>query len=82
MVGNELLVVQAEQGTALTLNQTARQMWELIAVGCTAEEVADRLHARFDVPKKQLEIDAAELIRQLEECKVLRRETPGHDLAR
>jgi hypothetical protein len=82
MVGTDLLLVQAEEGTAVTLNQTGRLMWELIAAGCTATELADRLEAYFDVPRNQLERDVSEFIRQLQELKVLRAGTGDLDPAR
>jgi SAM-dependent methyltransferase len=70
--GREMLLVHLENGTAFTLNETARRMWELVADGCSAREVAERLAGQFETSRERLEADAAELIRQLEAEAVLR----------
>ena len=70
--GREMLLVHLDDGTAFTLNETARRMWELIADGCSAREVAERLAGQFEISKERLEADAAEFIRLLEAEAVLR----------
>ncbi len=70
--GREMLLVHLENGTAFTLNETARRMWELVAHGCSAKEVAERLSGQFETSTERLEADAAELIRQLEAEAVLK----------
>ena len=70
--GREMLLVHLDDGTAFTLNETARRMWELVADGCSAREVAERLSGQFETSQERLEADAAELIRQLEAEAVLR----------
>lgn len=70
---DQMLLVQLEQGTAYSLNRTARLMWDLAAEGCSASEIADRLQARFDLPRERLEADAAALIQELQENSLLRK---------
>ena len=70
--GTEMLLVRLDDGTAFTLNETARRMWELVAEGCSAKEVAERLAGQLETSRERLEADAAELIRQLEAEAVLR----------
>ena len=70
--GREMLLVHLENGNAFTLNETARRMWELVADGCSAREVAERLAGQFETSRERLEADAAELIRQLEAEAILR----------
>jgi SAM-dependent methyltransferase len=70
--GKEMILVHLENGTAFTLNETARRMWELVANGCSPKEVADCLSGQFETSRERLEADAAELIRQLETEAVLK----------
>jgi hypothetical protein len=70
-LGRDMLLLQLEQGTAFTLNSTARQMWELIVQGCSAKEVSRRLAPQFHISRARVEADAAELIRQLEAESIL-----------
>ena len=70
--GREMLLVHLENGNAFALNETAHRMWRLVADGCSAREVAERLAGQFETSRERLEADAAELIRQLEAEAILR----------
>src|SRR5215813_13134925 len=70
--GREMLLVHLENGNAFALNETAHRMWQLVADGCSAREVAERLAGQFETSRERLEADAAELIRQLEAEAILR----------
>jgi hypothetical protein len=64
-VGNELLLVQLEQGSTFQLNWTGRAIWELAVGGLTAEEIADRLHSDLGVSAVELERDSRALLEKL-----------------
>src|SRR5262249_44192377 len=55
--GREMLLVHLDNGTAFTLNETARRMRELVADGCSASEVAERLAGQLETSKERLEAD-------------------------
>jgi hypothetical protein len=48
-----------------TLNQTATVLWQLAAGGCTADEAADTLVARFQVEREQALADATRCLEDL-----------------
>jgi uncharacterized protein YbjT (DUF2867 family) len=70
-LGPELLLVQLAKGTTFRLNGTGAAIWELAAEGCSAEEIAERLHAGYGVSQVRLQADAAALLADLAENDLL-----------
>ncbi len=71
-VADGLLLVQLVEGATYRLNGTGRAIWELAAAGCTTEEIAQRLQARFAVAPERLAADAAALLAELTRSALLK----------
>jgi Coenzyme PQQ synthesis protein D (PqqD) len=52
VVGEELVVLELATSTYLTLNGTARQLWEGLTEGATAEDLVEMLVDRYGIPKE------------------------------
>lgn len=64
-------VVTADDSKLHTLNGTATRMWQLAAQGCTADEIADDLTARYEVDRDTARRDAERCLRDLVTRRIL-----------
>jgi Coenzyme PQQ synthesis protein D (PqqD) len=65
VVGNELIVLEFSSSTYLTLNGTAKDLWESIADGATISSLADMLESRYNVSNELARSDAELFINAL-----------------
>mgnify|MGYP001184990764 FL=1 len=64
-VGDEIALLDLDNGTYFGLNEMGSRIWELIADGKSLSEICDLLLAEFDVVRDILDADVRELAREL-----------------
>jgi hypothetical protein len=72
VVGNELIVLELSSSTYLTLNGTARDLWEALVDGATIIELSEMLVNRYDVSADLARTDANSFVSSLLERGLLR----------
>ena len=65
-------------GTYYAVNEVAASIWEYIAHGATAAQVAAALAEKYDAPRAILEEDVRTTLRHLESLKLVER-VPGEE---
>lgn len=55
-----------------TLNKSATRMWELISGRRRLKDIADELCAKYKAPRKRIETDLEEFIKDMKEIKAIR----------
>jgi hypothetical protein len=70
-VGDELVVFNAERGTYLTLNASAKELWQDLANGTTVAELVHSLCARFDLSVEQASDDVESFLFSLSQRELL-----------
>jgi hypothetical protein len=71
-VGDDLVVLELSTSTYLTLNGTAKFLWQGIADGgSTKSELAIRLSNRYDIPEEQAVADVESFLGGLSERRLL-----------
>lgn len=64
-------VVTADDNKLHTLNAAATQLWQLAASGCTVDDAADALTARFEVARDVAHRDAAACLEDMAARRIL-----------
>lgn len=64
-------VVTADDNKLHTLNATATRLWQLAASGCTADDAADELTARFEVEREVARRDAERCLADMTARRIL-----------
>lgn len=77
--GDEVVILNAATGLYLTLNQTARGLWDQLAAGTTPAALAQTLVDRHGVDRAQALADVARFLDSLDRLGILEpaTETPG-----
>lgn len=74
--GDTTVLLDASGGYYYTLDGVASRIWELLALGTSAEAIVAQLHTEYDVPLITLKADITELLERLLALKLIERETP------
>jgi hypothetical protein len=64
-VGDEVVVLELATSTYLTLNGTAKQIWDSLASGATLPALADGLVDRYGITSEQAQVDAESFVSAL-----------------
>jgi hypothetical protein len=64
-VGDELVVLELSTSTYLTLNGTAKHIWESLASGVTMDALTDGLADRYGIAPEQARVDAESFVSAL-----------------
>jgi hypothetical protein len=64
-VGDEVVVLELSTSTYLTLNGTAKQIWDSLASGATLSALADGLVDRYGITLEQAQVDAESFVSAL-----------------
>jgi hypothetical protein len=64
-VGDEVVVLELSTSTYLTLNGTAKQIWESLASGATLDALVDGLVDRYGITSEQARVDAESFVSAL-----------------
>lgn len=70
-VGGELVGLDIERGSCFAFNPTATRIWQLIETPCTLDELCDRLIAEHDVDRPTCLADAATVLSQLADDRLI-----------
>ncbi len=70
-VGDELVILELSTSTYLTLNGSAKHIWESLAGGVTIDEVVEMLVGRYGITAKQARADAEAFISDLDDRQLL-----------
>ena len=70
-VGDELVVLELSSSTYLTLNGTAKQIWEGLADGATREALVEGLVARYGIGEDRARGDVDSFIAELSDRDLL-----------
>jgi hypothetical protein len=73
-VGDDLVVLELSTSTYLTLNGTARHIWESLAVGTTLDVLIEMLVDRYKITELQAQADAESFLAALSERELLVRD--------
>jgi Coenzyme PQQ synthesis protein D (PqqD) len=74
-VGDELVVLELSTSTYLTLNGTAKHLWESLAAGATVAELVEMLAERYEITPERAQADAESFVTELTNRDLLAR--PG-----
>lgn len=61
-VGDEVVVLELSTSTYLTLNGTAKQIWESLASGATLDALVEGLVDRYGITPEQARVDAESFV--------------------
>jgi len=64
-VGDEVVVLELSTSTYLTLNGTAKQIWDSLAGGATLDALVDSLVDRYGITPEQARADAESFVSTL-----------------
>lgn len=70
-VGDELVVLELSTSTYLTLNGTARHLWEGLAIGASVSELVDVLCSRYSISTEQANSDVKSFMTALAERELI-----------
>ena len=70
-VGDELVVFNAENGTYLTLNASAKGLWQRLARGTTTQELVRGLCVGYDLSAEQASDDVETFLDSLRQRQLL-----------
>jgi hypothetical protein len=73
-VGDELVVLELSTTTYLTLNGTAKDLWEGVAGTATKSALVDMLVERYEITPELAEADVVSFLASLEERNLLSRD--------
>jgi hypothetical protein len=71
-VHDELLVLDMATATYLTLNGSAKVLWQRLADGASVVDLADTLVDHYGIPRDRAEADARDFVETLEERSFLK----------
>lgn len=63
----EIVVLDVQRSTYLTMSPSAAELWRRLAVGASAEQLADDILARFEVDRATAVADVAAFLADLQE---------------
>ncbi len=66
-VQDELMMLNVEQGAYYSLDPIAAEIWQMLEVPATAQQLAERLLKRYSVTPEQCREDVLGFLRQLHE---------------
>jgi hypothetical protein len=66
-IAGEAVIFHLQTGIYYSLTGTGAELWQAVVDGCTVEEMTDRLAARYDAPRDDLEVAAVKLLASLED---------------
>ncbi|MCR4779043.1 MAG: PqqD family protein [Lachnospiraceae bacterium] len=70
-VADEAMIVNAEAGTALRVDETGSNIWEMIYKGKDAEDIIEYFGTLYPLQKEQIRVDVMEFIDSLKKEKIL-----------
>jgi hypothetical protein len=70
-VGEELVLLDLDQGTYLGLDSVGSRFWELLGEGASIGEATDTMLTEYEVSREELERDLEELLADLKKHKLL-----------
>lgn len=73
-VGDDLVVLELSTSTYLTLNGTARHIWESLAIGATIDVLIEMLVDRYQITEQRARTDAESFLSALSERDLLVRD--------
>jgi len=73
-VGGELVLLDLEREAYFGLNEIGARIWRLLEAGHDLPVLLDMLEEEYDAGRAQLEAEVGELIRQLQEAGLIRRD--------
>lgn len=71
-VGDELVVLEVATTMYLTLNGSAKALWELLVDGATTSELSAALQERYGIDAERADSDVAQFLAVLRERSLLR----------
>ena len=75
VAGSDLIVATGNATKILngyiTINQTARVMWDLLEKGCSQEDIVNAILEKYDVEKEIAERDVAAFVEKLKNAGVI-----------
>ena len=75
-VDDGIILVQLGSDRIYALNTTGARVWELVAKGCTPDEIKRRLASEFRVAPTRLNRDLAKILASLEAQGLVERKRP------
>jgi hypothetical protein len=73
-IGEEVVMLDMESGFYFGLNSVASVIWGLLAEGICFDKLIDQLMAQFDVERALCEADTLELLEQMLDKNIIRKE--------
>lgn len=70
-MGDELVMLSEEQGQYLGLNAIAADIWELLQIGLSFEQLCTALQQKYQVSPAQCETDVQRFLEQMVKHKLL-----------
>ncbi len=70
-VGDETLIVSAEQGTVTAVNRTAGEVWNLCDGRATLREIVMQPQQRYAPASEQIDSDVRQLLAQMVDLRLL-----------
>ena len=70
-VGDEIVILDLDSGTYFGLDAVGSRLWDLIAGNHTIAEAMERMLEEYEVTAEELDRDVFQLLRELEEKKLL-----------
>ncbi len=70
-VGDELVILELSTSTYLTLNGTAKQLWEGLVTGTTVDALVETLTQRYKITPQHARADAQSFLAALTERDLL-----------
>jgi hypothetical protein len=77
VIDQEAVLLNLATGTYCGMNEVATRAWELIEGSITFGALATKLHGEFDVEEDRLREDLVELVRSMEQAKLVELKSPA-----
>lgn len=77
VIDQEAVLLNLGTGTYCGMNEVATRAWELIDESITFDALATKLHGEFDVEEARLREDLVELVRAMEQAKLVALTSPA-----
>ncbi|MGB9883544.1 MAG: PqqD family protein [Microgenomates group bacterium] len=72
-IDKETVIFDAEESVLYTLNETAGEMFKMLKKGLKEGEIVEKMLKKYQVKKERVEKDLQELIKNLEEKKIVKK---------
>jgi hypothetical protein len=76
VIDQEAVLLNLATGTYCGMNEVATRAWELMDESITFDALATKLHGEFDVEEARLREDLVELVRSMEQAKLVELTAP------